>query len=113
MLDIFKKIIGDKKEYNEMMARVKKLPEDYQYVYTKIQKHMWSFASGNGMDMLRIHYDLIDLFEAGFAEGKHVLDITGEDVAGFCDELLRNAQTYTQNWREALNQDIKKKFQKL
>ncbi|HAX53738.1 MAG TPA: hypothetical protein DCX82_17695, partial [Lachnospiraceae bacterium] len=28
------------------------------------------------------------------AEGKSVLDITGEDVAAFCDELLRNAKTY-------------------
>ena len=27
MLEIFKKIIGDKKEYKDMMARVKKLPE--------------------------------------------------------------------------------------
>jgi DNA-binding ferritin-like protein (Dps family) len=35
-----------------------------------------------------------------------VLDIMGEDVAAICDELLRNAKTYTKNRREALNHDI-------
>jgi DNA-binding ferritin-like protein (Dps family) len=36
---------------------------------------------------------LLDLFETGAADGKRVLDITGEDVAAFCDELLRHAKT--------------------
>jgi DNA-binding ferritin-like protein (Dps family) len=62
------------------------------------------------MDMLPIFTDLLDLFETGAAEGKRVLEITGEDVAEFCDELLRNAKTYTQNWRDDLNRDIMKKI---
>jgi DNA-binding ferritin-like protein (Dps family) len=73
---------------------------------------MWMFTAGSGYDMMKIHYDLIDLFEAGAAEGKGVLEITGEDVAAFCEELLRNASTYTENWREALNRDILKKLGK-
>lgn len=40
----------------------------------------------------------IDLFEEGAAEGKHV--------------LLRNAITYTENWREDLNRDILEKLGK-
>jgi DNA-binding ferritin-like protein (Dps family) len=107
-----RKIIESKREYKRQMARVEALPEDYQYVFKKIQKHMWMFAAGSGYDMMKIHYDLIDLFEAGAADGKHVLEITGEDVAAFCDELLRNASTYTENWREALNRDILKKLGK-
>lgn len=107
-----KKIIQSKREYKQQMARVEALPKDYQYVFKKIQGHMWMFASGSGYDMMKIHYDLIELFESGAADGKHVLDITGEDVAGFCDELLRSAQTYTENWREALNRDILKKLGK-
>ncbi len=112
MLEIFKKIVGDKKEYKQMMARVEALPEDYQFVFKKIQGYMWNYAAGDGYDMLKIHYELIDLFEAGAANGKHVLEITGEDVAAFCDELLRNAKTYTANWREALNRDIMKKLKR-
>jgi DNA-binding ferritin-like protein (Dps family) len=109
MLEFFKKIIGDKKEYRQMMRRVKLLPEDYKFTFEKIQKYMWNFASGDGFDMLKIQYDLIDLFEAGAADGKHVLEITGDDVAAFCDELLRSTKTYTANWGEKLNSDIQKK----
>lgn len=107
-----KKMIESKREYRQQMARVKALPEDYQYVFNKIQSHMWMFAAGSGYDMMKIHYDLIDLFEASAAEGKQVLEITGEDVAAFCEELLRSASTYTENWREALNSDILKKLGK-
>ena len=99
----------EKREYKQQMARVNALPEDYQYVFKKIQGHMWMFAVGSGYDMLKIHYGLIELFEAGAAEGKRVLEITGEDVATFCDDLLRSTRTYTENWREALNRDILKK----
>jgi DNA-binding ferritin-like protein (Dps family) len=52
------------------------------------------------------------LFETGAADGKQVLEITGEDVASFCDELLQNAKTYTENWHEKLNRDIMKKIGK-
>lgn len=107
-----KKMIESKREYKQQMARVEALPKDYQYVFKKIQRHMWMFAAGSGYDMMKIHYGLIELFEAGAADGKHVLEITGEDVAAFCDDLLRNASTYTENWREALNRDILKKLGK-
>ena len=107
-----RKMIESKREYKQQMARVKALPEDYQYVFKKIQSHMWMFAAGSGYDMMKIHYDLIELFEAGAAEGKHVLEITGEDVASFCDELLRGARTYTEDWPETLNRDIQKKLGK-
>jgi DNA-binding ferritin-like protein (Dps family) len=113
MMEFFKKIVGDKKEYKQQMARVEMLPRDYQFVYKKIQEYMWNFAAGNGYDMLKIQYELIDLFEVGVAEGKHVLEITGEDAAAFCDELLRNAKTYTENWRKKLNRDILNKFGKV
>ncbi len=107
-----KKIAESKREYKRHMARVDALPEDYQYVFKKIQSHMWMFAAGAGYDMMKIHYDLIELFETGAAQGKQVLEVTGEDVAAFCEELLRSAETYTENWREALNRDIWKKLGK-
>jgi DNA-binding ferritin-like protein (Dps family) len=107
-----KKIMQEKREYKAQRVRVKTLPEDYQFVFAKIQGYMWRFAKGDGMDMLKIQYDLIDLFEAGAADGRHVLEITGEDVAGFCDELLRNAQTWTREWPEKLNRAIIDEFGK-
>ena len=112
MLELIKKMIGDKKEYKEQMARVEALPEDYRFVFEKIQGYMWNFAGGDGYDMLRLQYDLIELFEASAADGKHVLDVTGEDVVGFCDELLRDTKMWTDNYRKNLNRDIMDKFGK-
>jgi DNA-binding ferritin-like protein (Dps family) len=106
------KIMKSKREYRQQMARVEALPGDYRFVFKKIQSHMWMFAAGSGYDMMKIHYDLIELFESGVAEGKGVLEITGSDVAGFCEDLLRNAKTYTEDWRVKLNRDIAEKLGK-
>lgn len=109
MENIIKKIIGDKKEYRDQMARIDALPEDYRFVYQKIQNYMWSFSSGSGFDMLRAQYDLIDLFEDGAAHGRHVLEVTGEDVASFCDELMQGNKLWTDHFRKRLNRNLNKK----
>jgi DNA-binding ferritin-like protein (Dps family) len=105
-----KKIFASKREYRRHMARAEALPEDYRYVFKKIQSHMWMFAAGSGYDMMQIHYDLIELFEEGAASGRGVLEVTGEDVAAFCDELLKSAKTYTEDWRVKLNREIAEKL---
>ena len=71
---------------------------------------MWKPAAGSGLDILAILSDLTDLFESGVAEGKRVLEVTGDDVAAFADELLRHATTYTGKWHETLNRDIHHKL---
>ncbi|MEE6451675.1 DUF1048 domain-containing protein [Gottfriedia acidiceleris] len=80
-------IIGDlesKKEYKAFMKKVNSLPKDYAFVFKKIQKYMWNFGYGFGEEIINLY----ELFEASSAEGKHVLDVTGEDVAAFADELM-------------------------
>lgn len=103
------KIIKSKREYKQQMKRVGELPQDYQYVFKKIQEHMWQFAAGAGYDMMELQYGLIDLFEEGAADGKAVLEVTCEDVAAFVDELLKSTRTYTEDWRNKLNREIKNK----
>jgi len=102
----------EKLRYKQVMARVNSLPEEYRFMYHKIQHYMWSHAGGDGMDMIRVLADLLELFEAGAADGKRVLGVTGPDVAEFCDELLGTTKTWTKHWHEALNRDIRKKFGK-
>lgn len=106
------KIMEGQREYKEQMARVKALPKDYRYVYEKAQEYMWMHSGGDGMDMLQVQYDLIGLFEEGAADGRGVLEVTGEDVAAFCDNLLRSsgAKLWTEKWPEKLNSDIAKKI---
>ncbi|MGG0175858.1 DUF1048 domain-containing protein [Gottfriedia acidiceleris] len=106
MINFIKKILDDKKEYREMMARVEALPGDYPEAYKKICNYMWSFASGSGMDMLRIQYDLIDLFEEGAADGKDVLEVTGEDLTSFANGLTDQAKRWDDKLRDNLNKSI-------
>lgn len=107
-----KKIASEKRRYKKQTARVEKLPEDYRYVYKKIREYMWSFTSGAGYDMLEVQYGLVDLFEENAEQGTPVLEVTGNDVAAFADELLKNAKTYTENRREKFNREIHKKLEK-
>ncbi|PGS53451.1 DUF1048 domain-containing protein [Bacillus sp. AFS041924] len=106
MVNFFKKILDDKKEYKEMMARVEALPGDYSEAYKKICKYMWTFASGSGMDMLRIQYDLIDLFEEGAQKGKDVLEVTGDDLTAFANGLTDQAKRWDDKLRDNLNKSI-------
>ena len=108
----FKYIAQEKRRYKHMLARAKALPEEYAFMFDKIQQYMWIHAAGEGMGMISILSGLLDLFEAGVTEGKRVLEITGADVATFCDELLRNTKTWTADWQKALNRDVRRKLER-
>jgi len=110
MNDFLKKIIGDKKEWKAMEARAKALPKDYRIVYHEIQQYIWKSSGTDGIDIFK---GLLDLFEEGAANGRSALEITGDDVATFCDELIGGgAKTYIDRWREDLNHTIAKKLGK-
>ena len=111
MENFLTRILGDKKDWKRMEARADALPGDYRIVYGEIKKYLWRFTAGDGMDIVAILKDLLDLFETGAADGKHALDVTGQDVAGFCDELLRGAKTYTEKWHDELNRNVMDKLQ--
>ncbi|MFA6099204.1 MAG: DUF1048 domain-containing protein [Patescibacteria group bacterium] len=110
MYNFLKKIIGDKKKWRKMEARSQALPKDYQIVYSEIKSYTWKFSAVNAMDNIAILEGLLGLFEEGAADGKRALEITGKDVAAFCDGLLRNAKSYKDNWREELNHNVMKKL---
>jgi DNA-binding ferritin-like protein (Dps family) len=83
-----KDIIQGKMEWRAHVARVKALPNDYQIVYKEIQKYLFKVGPTdlkNGMGLLS---GIVDLFEEGAARGKGVLEVTGRDVAAFCDSLI-------------------------
>ncbi|HZK71305.1 MAG TPA: DUF1048 domain-containing protein, partial [Clostridia bacterium] len=55
---------------------------------------------------------IIDLFEEGAAFGKGVLKVTGNDVAAFCDDLIKNSRTYTDIYQESVDQEVSKAMKK-
>ena len=90
-----KEIIEEKKEWKAHMARVKALPKDYQIVYKEIQKYIFKVGTvelGDSTDLLS---GIVDFFEEGAALGKGVLEVTGSDVATFCDDLIKNSTIRT------------------
>ncbi|MEG0179954.1 MAG: DUF1048 domain-containing protein [Oscillospiraceae bacterium] len=106
-LESLKNIKKDKAEYKAHLAHIEALPSDYKFVYSKITAYMWNLSGGgNGYDMIAVQADLLELFEQGAAEKKTVLEITGEDVAAFADELLKSVKTYTENWHDKLNREV-------
>lgn len=95
------------------MARVKELPKDFQIAYKEIQKYLFKVGPvelTEGTDLLT---GIIDLFEDGAALGKGVLEVTGSDVAGFCDDLIKDSKTYADIYQESVNQEVSKAMKKV
>jgi len=105
-------IIEGKKEWRAHVARVKALPRDYQIVYKEIQKYLFKVGPVELTEGTGILSGIVDLFEEGAALGKGVLEVTGRDVAAFCDDLIKDSKTYADIYQESVaresNNTIKK-----
>ncbi|MGL6104633.1 DUF1048 domain-containing protein [Romboutsia sp.] len=105
-------IIKGKKEWRVHAARVKALPNDYQIVYKEIQKYLFKVGPvelTEGIDLLS---GILDFFEEGVALGKGVLEVTGNDVAEFCDELIKDSKIYADIYQESINKEVNKEIKK-
>ena len=110
--------IEGKKKWRAHMARVKALPQDYQIVYKEIQNYLFKVGPvelTDGTDFLSgdLLSGIIDLFEEGAALGKGVLEVTGSDVAAFCDDLIKDSKTFADILQESVDQDVKKSMKKV
>ncbi|GAA3158279.1 DUF1048 domain-containing protein [Nonomuraea salmonea] len=94
-------IIEGKKQWRAHMARVKALPPDYEIVYKEIQKYYFKVGP---IDLLNgsLLADLLDFFEEGVADGKGVLELIGEDVAAFADDLIKDSRTFAEVHQESV-----------
>ena len=110
MNTLISKLVGDKRDWKAMEARANALPRDYRVVYTEMKSYLWRFTAGDGMDIVALLKEVLELFESSAAEGKPVLTVTGEDVAAFCDERLRGTTSYLDRWRSTLNHTVASKL---
>jgi DNA-binding ferritin-like protein (Dps family) len=94
-------IIEGKKQWRAHLARVKALPPDYQIVYKEMQKYFFKIGPVELTDGSLLS-DIVDFFEEGVAAGKGVLQLTGTDVAAFCDDLIKDSRTYADIYQESL-----------
>ncbi|SDT51153.1 DNA-binding ferritin-like protein (Dps family) [Paenibacillaceae bacterium GAS479] len=105
-------IIQGKKEWRAHVARVKALPQDYQIVYKEIQKYLFKVGPVELTDGMGLLSGIVDFFEEGAALGKGVLEVTGNDVAAFCDELIKDSKTYADIYQQSVNQKVNKAIRK-
>ena len=105
-------IIEGKKEWRMHMARVKALPKDYQIVYKEIQKYLFKVGPVELTEGTGLLSGIVDLFEEGAASGKGVLEVTGSDVAAFCDNLIKDSKTYADIYQKSVNQEVYKAIKK-
>ncbi|ANY76216.1 DUF1048 domain-containing protein [Paenibacillus ihbetae] len=105
-------IIEGKKEWRAHVARVKALPQDYQIVYKEIQKYLFKVGPVELTEGTGLLSGLVDLFEEGAASGKGVLEVTGRDVAAFCDDLIKDSKTYADVYRESIDHEVYKAVNK-
>ncbi|WP_028609872.1 DUF1048 domain-containing protein [Paenibacillus harenae] len=106
-------IIEGKKEWRAHVARVKSLPQDYRIVYKELQKYLFKVGPVELTDGTGLLSGIVDLFEEGAALGKGVLEVTGSDVAAFCDELIKDSKTYADIYQESAHQEANKAIKKV
>ena len=101
------------KKWRAHMARVKALPQDYQIVYKEIQKYLFKVGPVELTDGTGLLSGIIDLFEEGAAAGKGVLEVTGSDVAAFCDDLIKDSKTFADILQESIAEEVNKDMKKV
>ncbi|QJC50815.1 DUF1048 domain-containing protein [Paenibacillus albicereus] len=97
-------IIEGKKQWRAHAARVKALPPDYRIVYKEMQAYYFKVGPVGLAEENGLLSGIVDLFEQGAASGKGVLEVTGSDVAAFCDGLIQDAKTYADLYQESVAQ---------
>ncbi|RJQ81028.1 DUF1048 domain-containing protein [Pseudonocardiaceae bacterium YIM PH 21723] len=97
-------IIEGKRQWRAHVARVKALPRDYQIVYREMQRYFFKVGPVGLADGSLLS-GVVDFFEEGVAEDKGVLELTGTDVAAFCDGLLKDSRTYADIYQESLSKE--------
>ncbi len=105
-------IIEGKRAWRAHIARVKALPQEYQIVYREIQKYFFKVGPVELTEETGLLSGIVDLFEEGAASGKGVLEVTGQDVAAFCDGLIQDSKTYADLYQEAADREVRKAMKK-
>lgn len=107
-----KDIIKGKKEWRAHIERVRTLPKDYQIVYEEIQKYLYKVGPTELTEGIDLLVGIVDLFEEGAAVGKKVLEVTGSDVAAFCDDLIKDSKTNADICQETVDKQVNNAMKK-
>lgn len=97
--------LDEKRDYHKNEARAKALQGEYAVAYKEIRNYLFHTSGIVTIEPLKA---LVDMLEEAAANGKHVVEVTGPDVAAFADELVRGEKSYLDGYRKKLNEKIGK-----
>ena len=102
------------KELKNFEARAKMLPADYREAWEKVKTNIWSNADFTGRNLMPILDGVLAMFEESVAEGRSLQEVLGDDIKGFCSELVREegGKSFRDKWRVQLNNKVAKKLDK-
>lgn len=115
-MNFWNKITGNdmNADFRRFEARVKKLPLDYQETWEKIKYYMWPHSNLTGRNLMQVFAGILDLLEESVVEGISAQAVIGDDVEGFCTNLIgaESSNSYRNIWRKQLNKNIHKRLGK-
>lgn len=95
--------LGEKKQWREYQARVKRLPAGYREAAKGLERYTMMFgAVDDGPTLVRMFEDLAELLERAAADGLPIRDLVGENPAEFMETFL---DTYRGNGRSWIERD--------
>lgn len=115
-MNFWEKITGSDitKEVKNFESRAKKLPADYQAAWEKINANLWPHSDFTGRNLMPILDGVLGLLEEAAANGQSIQAVLGDDIKGFCLELVSEggAKSSRDKWRKQLNNNVAKKLGK-
>lgn len=108
MLNYFKKMRQQKRQYRAYKRRVATLPAPFEQALTALEKYLWNWAGSD--EMYTVLDNVLEMFESAAADGLTVNQVVGPDIAVFADNLLAEfpQATWVNKQRQKLQHDANK-----
>ena len=84
------KVIGEKKQWRQYRARIRRLPANYRLAVEALERYRMYCGGGDGTGWDSMYEDLINLFEQSASNGTPIREIVGEDPVEFVEAFVRN-----------------------
>lgn len=83
--------LEQKKQYRQCKARISQLPANYRTALEALERYlMYAGGIAKGDVAVRMHGDLVDLFEQSASNGTPIRDIFGNDPVEFVETFIAN-----------------------
>ncbi|WP_368251074.1 DUF1048 domain-containing protein [Enterococcus sp. 2201sp1_2201st1_B8_2201SCRN_220225] len=104
-----------KEKYKEELQRVESLPADYRSVFHEVSEYLTATYGGfDGLDLMEVQYQLIDLLEEASAQGITAEAFVGADVTEFAKDFGKAVElpNWMDHYFDKRQQKINKRIQR-